>query len=111
MDYSGEIENQDILKAHDELNKDERFYNCRQLILNITGCNLEKVSVPGLISVVAHELGAAHTNKSLKVAMIADNPVSIDRAGNYISLFEFYESPWEFRIFNSIDEASEWLNS
>ena len=111
IDYSGDIETQDILSAHEELNKDDRFYDCRQLILNATDCDVEKVSVPDLMSVVAQELGAAHTNSSLKVAMIVNNSASIDKASNYISLFQFHESPWEFRIFNSVDESSEWLNS
>lgn len=60
INYSGDIENKDIENAHFELNRDERFYDCRNLILNTTDCNLIKVSVPGLESVVALELGAAH---------------------------------------------------
>ena len=110
VDYSGKIDNDDIKSAHYELNKDERFYDCRYLILNITDCNLEKVSVPDLKDIVALELGAAYTNKSMKVAMVANNPVSIDKASNYISLFHFHDSPWEFKIFNSITDAYAWLD-
>ena len=47
VDYCGEIEIKDIEDAHFELNGDERFYDCNYLILNITNCNLDKVSVPG----------------------------------------------------------------
>ena len=109
IDYSGAIDNQDIESAHFELNTDDRFYECKSLVINITDCDLEKVSVPDLKNVVALEIGAAYTNKDMKVAMVANNPVSIDKASNYISLFQFHESPWEFQIFNTLNDAYEWL--
>ena len=53
VDYFGEIENKDIEDAHFELNGDERFYSCSYFILNITKCDLNKVSVSGLTRVLA----------------------------------------------------------
>ena len=109
VEYSGDIDNKDIESAHFEMNGDARFYDCRSLILDITNCNMEKVSVPGLILVVATDLGASRTNKSLKVAMIANGPSSIKKASDYISQFQAVDSPWYFKIFDSVNDANEWI--
>lgn len=111
VDYFGDIENKDIENAHFELNGDGRFYDCNYLILNITECNLDKVSVPKLFRVVATDLGAAITNAKLKVAMIATDPDNIEKASNYIDRFRLHDSPWEFKILHSVNDAKEWFHA
>ena len=111
VDYFGEIDNKDIESAHNELHGDGRFYNRRHLILDITKCNMEKVSESELTKVVAADLGASKTIKSLKVAMIANDPHSIEKVINYISQLRLHKSPWDFEIFNSINDANAWLDS
>jgi len=111
IDYFGDIENKDIESAHFELSGDERFYDCQHLILDISNCNMDKVSVPELELVVAIDLGASKTNKYLKVAMIANDQISIEKASAYISQLHLHKSPWVFKIFNSINDANVWLDT
>jgi len=109
IDYTGEIDNEEIISAHFSLNADDRFYACRSLILDISKCNMDKVSVDDLIPIIRTDLGASFTNISLKVAMIATFPENREKAGQYINKCREVEYPWEFELFNSIDDAHQWL--
>ncbi len=110
VDYSGNIEIADIESVHFQLGGDWRFYESKFLILNIADCNLDKVQVRDLMKVIANDIGAAKTNKHLKVAMVTNDPSSIEKAADYISRFA-QKSPWHFRIVSSIDEAQAWFGS
>jgi len=111
IDYFGEINNKVIESAHFALNGDERFYECQSLILDISHCNMDKVSVDGLISIIGTDLGASETIKSLKVAMIAVEKQNKDKAGQYISICRKSGYPWEFKLFDTISTAQAWLDS
>lgn len=111
IDYVGEIDNEEIITAHYSLNGDERFYDCQSLILDISNCNMDKVSVDNLIPIIGTDLGASAVNKSLKVAMIATFPQNIEKASKYIKKCREFEYPWEFKLFNSREDANEWLVS
>jgi hypothetical protein len=108
VDYFGDVINADIESAHSDLNNDGRFYECDNLILDVSQCSLERVNVPRLIGVVAVDLGASMSNKSLKVAMIAKDPINVAKVSEYIATS--CVSPWEYKIFASVDDANTWLN-
>lgn len=111
IDYFGEIDNDEIKNAHYKLNGDERFYDCKWLILDISNCNMDKVSVDELeFSIIPTDYGASLTLKSLKVAMIAVIPQNINKARQYIDKCQKMEYPWEFKLFSSIDDANRWLD-
>lgn len=108
VDYFGDIVNSDIESARSDLNNDERFYSCNNLILDVSQCNLRQVNVPNLIVVVAVDLGASMSNKHLKVPMIANDPVNVAKVSEYIATS--CVSPWEYEIFASVNDASAWLS-
>ncbi|MGL6160406.1 hypothetical protein [Microbulbifer sp.] len=109
VDYFGNVTNKDIQDAHFELNSDDRFYHCNYLILNISECDLSAVSVPDLFLVIATDLGATKTNPNLKVAMVTTNPLSIEKVSTYIERNRSLNTPWEFEILPSVEEAKEWF--
>jgi hypothetical protein len=109
IDYFGEIDNENIKSAHYEVNNDERFYDCSHLILDITKCNMDKVIVPELIEIVGLDLGSLIVRESFKIAMIAIDPDNIEKALDYINLFNKYSC--KINVFNSIDDANSWLNT
>lgn len=109
VDYSGDIEISDIEDVHFQMGGDARFYDCKFLILNISECNLDKVQVSELFRVIANDIGASKTNRSLKVAMVTAIPDSVEKASEYISHFSAMKSPWQFRILPSLDEAYTWF--
>ncbi|MDJ0880416.1 MAG: hypothetical protein QNJ56_02100 [Gammaproteobacteria bacterium] len=111
VDYFGEINNKDIESAHYSLNGDERFYECKSLILDISKCNMDKVFVDDLITIIGTDLGASETIKSLKVAMIAVEEQNKHKASRYISKCRNFGYPWDFELFESSYAAQAWLDS
>ena len=109
VNYSGSISNNDIKRAHFALNGDERFYECKSLILDISKCTMEKVSVDDLIEVIGTDLGASKFLNTLKVAMIAVGEENREKASHYIARCMSFGYPWRFRLFDSIESAESWL--
>lgn len=107
INYSGEIDNENIISAHYEVNNDERFYDCSHLILDITKCNMNKVKVSELIKIVGLDLGSLIIRESFKIAMIAIEPDNKEKALDYINLFK--KCSYKINVFNSIDDANSWL--
>ena len=93
------------------MNGDDRFYHCDYLILDISECDLSNVSVPDLSLVIATDLGATKTNKSLKVAMITSNSINIGKASEYIERNKSIGTPWKFKLFPSRDKALAWFST
>lgn len=106
--YTGETTVDEIRSAHFDLSGDERFYDCKNLILDVSNCNLEAVSVPNLITVIATDLGASKTLPSLKVAFLVKSYVNMEKTSEYINSSR--NSPWQFRLFENEEHASEWLD-
>ncbi len=109
--YFGSISNYDIRRAHFALNGDERFYECKSLVLDISDCTMEKVSVDDLIEVIGTDLGASKFLSSLKVAMIAVEEENREKASRYIERCISLGYPWKFNLFDSIDSAQSWLSN
>ncbi|MBB3062475.1 hypothetical protein [Microbulbifer rhizosphaerae] len=109
VDYFGEVTNKDIETAHFELNGDDRFYACDYLILNASECDLSAVSVPGLFRVIGTDLGATRTNQTLKVAMVTTSSINIERIKEYIERNRALNTPWEFKMLPSVEEAKKWF--
>ena len=111
VDYSGAISVRDIQQAHNALNGDARFYDCQSLILDISNCTMDEVSVDDLLPVIGTDLGASKSITSLKVAMIAVAQQNREKASYYISLCQKYGYPWEFKLFDSDEAAQAWLET
>ncbi len=107
--YSGSISNNDIKHAHFTLNGDERFYEAKSLVLDISNCTMEQVSVDELIEVIGTDLGASKFLTSLKVARVAVEDENREKASRYISRCISLGYPWRFRLFDSIEAAQLWI--
>ncbi|MBX2849069.1 MAG: hypothetical protein KTR16_12160 [Acidiferrobacterales bacterium] len=109
--YTGSVSNEDIEGAHFKLNGDGRFYDCKGLILDISDCNASPISVPDLTVVIATDLGASATIKTLKVAMVSNELEGQTKVSQYILRNREYNSPWDMKLFENADDAFSWLNS
>ncbi|MEX0323863.1 MAG: hypothetical protein AB3N63_17015 [Puniceicoccaceae bacterium] len=107
--YFGQIHNEDIKKAHSELRDHVSFFQCKGLIIDLLDCNLEKVNVPGLLSVNVTDLGASLSVMSLRVAFVANSDLNMKRTSDFIIKSMKLMSPWEWRQFQSEENALEWF--
>jgi hypothetical protein len=109
IDYYDQIDNNEIIDAHFAVYNDERFYDCHELIIDITKCNMDKVNPNKLTKIVGFDLGNLISRELFKIAMIAINQDNIEKAKIYITLFKNVSSKIE--IFNSIEDANLWLRT
>ena len=107
--YSGNIDNEEIKRAHYEVNNDIRFSECTNLVLDIMECNMDNVEVPKLIGVAGLDIGNLKMRDRHKITMLAKDPDNIKKAENYIRLFKKITP--KIKLFNSLDDAIPWLNS
>ena len=107
--YTGDINNEEIQLAHYEVNNDERFFDCPNLILDITQCKMKNVEVSKLIPVAGLDLGNLKLKERLKITMLANHSENQEKAQKYIQLFKKHTS--KIKLFNSMEDAIPWLNS
>ena len=107
IQYFGDITEEDVKQAHFDLSGDERFYDCQHLVLDVTDCSLKRISVDKLGIVIATDLGASKTIRSMKVAFIANTSTNIAKTSEFIKRSNL--SPWTMKVLKSYDDASEWL--
>lgn len=107
--YFGKVVNQDIKDAHRDLRDRTEFYDSNSLIINLMDCCLEKVEVPGLVHVIAADLGASFSVKKLKVAFILQSNINMERTSEYINKSFMLLTPWEWRHFLTEEAALEWF--
>ena len=69
--YSGNIDNEEIIRAHYEVNNDIRFSECTNLVLDIMECNMDNVEVPTLIGVAGLDIGNLKMRDRHKITMLA----------------------------------------
>ena len=110
VEYSGKITNIDIQYAHFALNADNRFYECKGMVLDLLQADLSTVDVDELYWVIGTDLGASCSLPVLKVAMLITEPTAIEVAKKYIEQNHRLESPWDFKILPTLDEATQWFS-
>lgn len=107
--YAGEIHNKDIENAHMDLRNDDSFLHCKALIIDLLNCTLEKVDVNGLLAVNATDLGASFAVTKLKVGFIVQCNINMERTSEFINKSIKLLSPWEWRHFQSEENALQWF--
>ena len=106
LDDSEEANEEEIKNARFALNGNDRFYDCKNLIIDVTKCSLEHIQVTKLLVVVATDLGASRIVKSLIVAFLVQSLVNMERVSEYININKKNHSPWEMRLFESEENTT-----
>lgn len=106
---TGVVPFQEILKTIEGFYHDVRSDSAKFQIIDASGLNSFKVTERDMKCVAAYDYGASKTIKNLKVACIANKPENRKVFELYIDGSKKLASSWEFRIFESLEEAEDWL--
>jgi len=105
--FQGTIDAEEVHCAVDEVESDTRFDSIRYVINDFLEAT-EFTVTPKDISVrVAIDNAAARTNPDIRIALVTVDQIVKDLIGIYIEQME--SSPYETRIFATLDEARRWL--
>lgn len=106
--YSGVLTGNDLLQSNFDIFGDERFDDIRFQIVDLTKVDRIEVTEK-LMRKVAHlDMAAARSNPRVKVAVISNSDAAT-KLNEYYDKYCDDKSPWETRVFSSIEEAESWV--
>ena len=108
--FEGTVDIDDIMDANHVLNADERYYTHLYSIWNFCDCDLSTIQEEDLNRPVAIDYGASHSLGAFKQAIVVNDNFSYSMAQLYVDKCTEIELPWQFKIFNSLDDAIKWCS-
>ena len=101
------VDGEELFNTGEALYSDERFYNIRYQIFDLTRVTEFNVSVDWMTKIAAWDKAAALSNPYMKLAIVATD----ETAQMLIKLYEAESSAstWKIQMFNSIDDAQKWV--
>lgn len=105
----GKIDIQEIFAANGKLHGDSRFDNHKFQIWNLLEADLSPAKENQAAYPAATDAVASSYAKDVKVSFISSNEHSIKFVKKYIEHSKERSIPWLFNLFESMDEAIEWV--
>lgn len=106
--YSGVLTGNELLQSNLDIFGDERFDDIRYQIVNLAGADKIEVTEGHMRKIAYLDMAAARTNPRVKVAVVSDNDAATQLSVHYDKFCDA-KSPWESRVFSSIEEAEAWV--
>jgi hypothetical protein len=109
VQFFGVITDSDLSAATDDFYHDERVDFVREVTWDHTNIVDFIVTPERLNEIAASDSVASGYMYPLKSAFVIHHPAVIELAKGYIATLEELGSPWQNRIFVSLEEARGWL--
>ena len=105
--YTGVVNGQDVLQSNRDVYGDARFDKMRYQLADFLKAESFNFTEMDVKQIAYMDKAAATTNPFVKVAIAADHEVAKELTNLYAKYAE--DSPWETRIFETIEEAKKWI--
>ena len=105
----GHITALELVKSNSEFLEHPNAIYCHYQLVNALGAEYIELDEIALVDLAADDAAFSRKIKDVKVAMITDNSEFRKLAEKYIQLSWKLNSSWHFRIFETEDEARDWL--
>lgn len=109
--FNGDLSIRDIESANKDIHGDSRTYKTSGSIWDLANCNTNNITPEDLDYTEANDLGSTIMIKIYKLAIIGNDSHTISLFESYISNSIKHGSPWEFKMFTSLDGVDKWINS
>ena len=106
--FSDVVACEELFQAVDEINSDPRFDEIRYQIRDYTKITEFNVDVECVTKIAAWDKAAAMSNPNMKIAIVTTDSVMQILSSLYLA--EIFMSHWEGKIFNTMDEAQQWVS-
>ncbi|MEH6528481.1 MAG: hypothetical protein V7718_00900 [Porticoccus sp.] len=80
-------------------------------IINLLNADFSSIDQTKVVMPAATDWAASITRANIKVAMVAQEPLSIAFCQNYIAISQEMGSPWLFKLFSELKDAYQWTVS
>ena len=104
---TGKVTGEEIIQSSLDMYGDERFDRLRYGLVDFTQAESFEMDNKETKIVAYMDKAAARSNPNLKIAIVAPQDVINKLANAYATFGEV--SPWEIEVFDTLDEARQWL--
>ena len=111
VEFTGDVNIRDVELANKYVHGDKRSYKLSASIWNFAKCNSINIKSEETQYSTAVDLGSNEAIKEHKLALVTGDPNAIEAFTTYINDSIKSGSLWEFKIFNSLDDAKEWISA
>lgn len=110
-EFHGAVTSEEVDEANREMYEDPRFDSIDYFIWDMS--NVEKLikNEDDNNKPVATDLGASHSNKDIRGALVANEGHVYDSCNNYINMSKKLKTTWKLKLFTDNESALEWLFS
>ena len=105
--FHGTVTGKEILQCDLDIYGDERFDCLRYQIADFSGAEGFELNEFEVKKIAYLDKAAAATNPEIKVAIVAPQDFIREMSNLYAKYAD--DSPWETRIFDTVDQAKQWL--
>lgn len=108
-EFYGHVTPEDIKNANMHFFQDARAKTSKYQILNTIEVSSVVWKPLEIVETSLDDVAASRSNNKLKLVYIAPNPIVREKIEKYVEISRKLNSEWEFRGFDSEEEAREWL--
>ena len=106
---SGHVTGDELIATRKELYGDERFDQLEYILSDYTFADSVQILEKDIKQVAYLDGAAAMSNPNCKVAIVAPTKIMKPLADYYAELSK--NSPWDARVFETVEQAKEWLKT
>lgn len=106
--YSGMVSGVELIEASLDMYADSRFDEINYLIADFSQVDGFNISMEEVEKLAHFNTAAAKTNGNIKTALVINDESAKSLVSIYDIVTEANNSPWENKVFSSIDEARHW---
>ncbi len=106
--YWDTVSGEELIRSNLEIYGDERFDTMKYQIVDLSRINAFDVTRDQMLKIAAYDRAAALSNPRVKIAVVS-------RINSVTALARLYhaeniQSPWETRLFETLQEARDWVS-
>ncbi len=111
VDCSGAFNMQDIHDANGVLHGHARFSGHTYQIWNLLKADMSQITEAEMIEPAATDLAAEMSVPKMKVALVVRGDYAVKLCESYRESIGEFDSMWKCQLFDSMDDALEWVTS
>ena len=108
-EYHGEVTGDEIDTVNSRFFRDERRFDVDYQIIDASAVTGTDWNARDAHLIAAKDFGVQQEVQNLKLAFIATEPAFSALVDEYISISERLETTWEFRRFDTVEDARKWV--
>jgi hypothetical protein len=108
LEHRGHTTIEEINDVNALIHGHKRFDSHKYQLINLLNADFSDVDQSKAVIPAATDWAASNTQVDIKVAMVAQSPQSIAFCQNYMAISQELGSPWLFKLFSELNDASEW---